>query len=217
MRIRRYSAIALLIIAVLAASAWGYLRWQRNAEEGRLCELLGITEGSVVAEIGAGDGSFTVTVGKLVGPGGRVYSTEIEEDKQLAIRAAAQAASLENIEVRQAGEDSTNLPSSCCDVVFLRHVYHHVSAPQPFVNSLFESTRPGGKLAVIDFPSGGLMGWLPAVDEVPEGRGAHGISPDLVVSELSAAGFEVIERIDDWYNVDFCVVARKPVKDEKEH
>ena len=54
------------------------------------------------------------------------------------------------------------------------------------------------------------MGWLPAVEGVPEDRGGHGISPDLVARELSEAGFEIVERIDDWYLADFCIIARRP-------
>src|SRR5262245_14944526 len=43
----------------------------------RVMDLLGITRGSVVADIGAGSGWFTVRAAKRVAPAGTVYAVDI--------------------------------------------------------------------------------------------------------------------------------------------
>ena len=47
---------------------------------------------------------------------------------------------------------ATNLPPACCDAIFMRDVYHHITEPEAFNKSLAASLKPGGRLAVIDFP-----------------------------------------------------------------
>jgi ubiquinone/menaquinone biosynthesis C-methylase UbiE len=110
---------------------------------------------------------------------------------------------LDNITVVEGTADDTKLPSSCCDTIFLRHVYHHLTQPQEFNKHLVRSLKPGAYLAVIDFPPSPNSS-LP--EGVPENRRGHGIPEKVMEDELTTAGLQVEKVIDDWSAQDYCVI-----------
>jgi SAM-dependent methyltransferase len=185
--------VALTLAGVAAARAGS--RFDREVE--RLAELLAIGPGSTVADIGAGKGRFALALARRVGPGGRVYATEIDAGLREKIARAAAREGLENLVVVEALEDATGLPTACCDAAFLRGVYHHLSKPEPVLGSLRAALRPGGRLAVIDFrPTRWLALWTPK--DVPADRGGHGVPPEVVVREAEAAGFVQLSLDEEW-------------------
>jgi predicted methyltransferase len=201
---RRSFVVALAVAALTLSACRGQDTYQTEAE--RLAPLLHWQAGSVVADIGAGDGEMTQLVAERVGPTGRVYSTEI--DKRKLAHLEELAAKSQNITAVEAAPADTNLPPACCDSILLRRVYHHFRQPVEMDASLFTSLKPGGLLAVIDFPP---RSWLPATGEhVPGNRGGHGVPEEIVVQELTAAGFEVVSRSENWPGNDYCVIFRKP-------
>jgi len=186
-------AVALALGGV--ASAHAASRFEREVD--RLAELLAIGPGSTVADIGAGKGAFAIALARRVGPGGRVYATEIDASLRAKIARAAEREGLANVVVVEALEDATGLPEGCCDAAFLRSVYHHLSKPEPILASLRRSLRPGARLAVIDFrPTRWLALWTP--QDVPADRGGHGVRPEIVVREAEAAGFARVALEEDW-------------------
>jgi predicted methyltransferase len=201
---RRHFAIALIATTFILAACHGQDTYQVEAE--RLAQLLDWQPGSVVADIGAGDGEMTLAAAQRVGPTGRVFTTETDPEK--LARLEKLAAEKSNITALKAGTAATNLPPACCNSIVMRRVYHHIADPAQFDANLFQSLKPGGLLAVIDFaPRHGL----PDVKEdVPHNRGGHGVAKQLVIDELTAAGFEIASVPDDWPNDDYCVIVRKP-------
>jgi hypothetical protein len=87
--------------------------------------------------------------------------------------------------------------------------------------SLLHAVRPDGVLAIIDFPPmfSWLWPWPPK--GVPENRGGHGVAAQLVVNEVSASGFELLQVINDWPGrwplPSYCAVFRKPPKGPAAH
>jgi SAM-dependent methyltransferase len=185
------------------------VRADRPQEILRLAELLQWKPGSIVADIGAGDGSYSFLAAEQVGPSGRVYATEIDEEKLKSIRAQVAKRKLENVTVVEGAAGDTNLPRDCCDSIFLRHVYHHITQPQEFDKNLVRSLKPGARLAIIDFPP-----WTHStpVKGVPSNRGGHGIPQKVMVDELTSAGLQVEKVIDDWSGDDYCVVFIKRIR-----
>ena len=174
-----------------------------SKEIARLAQLTGWKPGSVVADIGAGDGSYSFAAAQKVGPSGHVYAIEIDTEKLKALRTETAKRNLENVTVAEDTADDTKLPSNCCDVIFLRHVYHHLTQPAEFDANLVRSLKPGGSLAIIDFPpSAGSS--LP--EGVPKNRAGHGIAEKIVVEELTNAGLKVEKTVDDWSGQDYCVI-----------
>jgi predicted methyltransferase len=177
----------------------------------KLATLLNWKPGSVVAEIGAGDGGLTLAAAERVGPTGRVYTTELDAKELAKLESLAAAQKAHNIIAVKAGEAETNLPDECCDSIFMRDVYHHLTKPAEIDGSLFRSLKPGGLLAVIDMePAPGSS--IPK--GVPKNRGGHGMPKQLLIDELTAAGFQALTTPTYWRGKDYCVVFRKPPRRE---
>jgi ubiquinone/menaquinone biosynthesis C-methylase UbiE len=169
----------------------------------KLAALMEWKPGTIVADVGAGDGSYAFAAVEQVGVLGKVFATEIDAEKLRALRAEVKKRDLQNVAVIESGETETNLPASCCDVIFLRRVYHHLTKPREFDASLIRSLKPGGKLAVIDFPPHPEYG---KVKGVPKDREDHGIQQKILIDELTAAGFQMEKIVDDWPANNYCVV-----------
>jgi ubiquinone/menaquinone biosynthesis C-methylase UbiE len=192
------------LVLTLAWACWA--RGDAADEIGRLAALTNWKVGTAVADIGAGDGSYTFATAERVGGAGRVYATEIDKEKLEALRAEVQKRKLQNVTVIESKEADTNLPSACCDVIYLRRVYHHLTKPAEFDRSLARSLKAGGRLAIIDFPP---RAGLPEVKDVPSNRGGHGVPEKVVIEELTAAGLRVEKVDEDWPGESYCVVLVK--------
>ena len=169
-------------------------RRQAELEAPRLADVLGLKPGMTVADIGTGGGAMAMVFGRLVGSG-RVYATDVTERSLTITREYAKKEGLTNLTVVAGGAASTNLPSGCCDALFLRNVYHHVTEPAAFNKSLYATARPGARLAIID-AGPGKGSELPA--GVPANRGGHGVPVSVVIDELTAAGFVHVRTIQGW-------------------
>lgn len=186
-------------MAVLAAHAQG------NAadEIRRLAALMEWKTGTIVADIGAGDGRWAFAAVEHVGAAGKVYATEIDAKKLAELKTEVAKRKLQNVVVVESKEADTNLPAACCDAIFLRRVYHHLTKPVEFDANLVRSLRPGGRLAIIEFPP---RAGLDPVEGVPSNRGGHGIPQKVVIEELTAAGLQVVKVVNDWPDDDYCVL-----------
>ena len=100
--------------------------------------------------------------------------------------------------------DDTRLPANCCDAIVLRRVYHHLTDAAAIDASLLRALRPGGVLAVIDFP--------PLVSGVWPLN--HGVDAARVTEEVVASGFQPVQVIKEWPGrgplASYCAVFRKP-------
>jgi len=197
-----FVALACAAAAVLAVRARG------NAadEMKRLAALMEWKPGTVVADIGAGDGSYSFAAVEHVGAAGKVFATEIDTKKLEELRAEVAKRKLQNVVVVESKEADTNLPAACCDAIFLRRVYHHLTKPAEFDVNLVRSLKPGGRVAIIDFPP---RSGLDPVEGVPANRGGHGIPQKIVIEELTAAGLQVEKVLNDWPENDYCVLFMK--------
>jgi ubiquinone/menaquinone biosynthesis C-methylase UbiE len=169
----------------------------------KLAALMEWQQGTVVADIGAGDGSYAFAAADFVGTSGRVFATEIDKEKLAKLRDEITKRKLKNVDVIESGDAEANLPASCCDAIFLRRVYHHLTKPLEFDASLIRSLKPGGKLAIIDFPPHPEYG---KVKGVPKDREDHGIRQKILIDELSKAGFHLDKVADDWPTSDYCIL-----------
>lgn len=206
--LRRSFIVALGLCAFSVAPCHGQDALQAEAD--RLALLLNWQVGSVVAEVGAGNGRLTLAAAQRIGPSGKVYSTEL--DAKALAHLEELASNEKNITAIEAAEADTNLPPACFDSIFMRDVYHHLTKPAEIDASIMRSLKPGGRLAVIDQdpPKGSSI-----PEGVPKNRGGHGIPQKILMSELLAVGFEVETVCNDWptrdaYHQIYCVVFRKP-------
>jgi len=212
-----------LVSIAVVLTAWASLAAQRPAEAVRqeiaqagreapqLKEVLALEPGMTVADVGAGGGAMAVAMAKLLGSTGRVYATDIGKDQLVEIREFVAREGLSNVVVIEGAANATNLPNGCCEAIFMRDVYHHLTNADEINKSVFAALKPGGRLAVIDFePDPGS----PLPKGVPENRGGHGIRPSLLITEVTASGLRHMSTIGRWppdgRNPIFLVLFQKP-------
>jgi ubiquinone/menaquinone biosynthesis C-methylase UbiE len=210
----RTMRIAVLSVALAAATlhaqqpdARQIAQERKSAEQDlpRLVEALELKPGMTVADVGTGGGAMAVALGHWIGAG-RVFATDVTERSLRTTHEYAKKEGLTNITVIEGAAASTNLPSACCDAIFLRNVYHHIAAVDAFNKSLFESLKPGGRLAIIDFvPRKGS----PLPEGVPANREGHGVPPAVVIEEMKNAGLTYDRTIEKFDGVAFLTLFRK--------
>jgi predicted methyltransferase len=180
---------------------------ERREEIERTIEVVGLKAGDVVAEIGAGNGRFSLRFAEVVGPEGRVYANELDADGVERIRRRAEQDDLGNLIAVQGAVDDTNLPDACCDALMMRMVYHMLTDPEPMARSFYHALKPGGVLAILEGDP------EPGQDNargVQSNRAGMGIDPQIVIAELAEVGFQLDRHIKDWTGADYALVFRKP-------
>lgn len=199
--------LALFVLLFVPASA-GAQRSGSTIATDRIFEAAGIREGSTVCEMGAGDGELSIAAAKLVAPTGRVYTSELGDERVTALRKNAEASGLAQLTVIAGDALRTNFPDGACDALFMRNVYHHFGDPAQINASIAASLKQGARMAVVDFTPPGKEAARP---EDRGKDGMHGVTAETVARELTSAGLEVVTSEaggDGW----FMVVATKPAR-----
>jgi ubiquinone/menaquinone biosynthesis C-methylase UbiE len=203
---KRLLAAALLCLPLTLVGLLRRANADAADEMKRLAALMDWKPGSIVADIGAGDGKYAFAAAKLVGSSGKVFATEIDEEKLATLRSDVTKRHLTNVVVIDSKEADTNLPDECCDAIFLRRVYHHLTKPAEFDQALVRSLKSGARLAIIEFPP---RSGLAPVEGVPANRGGHGIPQKIVIEELTSARLQLVKTVNDWPAHDYCVLFLK--------
>ncbi len=136
-----------------AAGAPWLERAEREIEErpSLAVRLLRIQPGQTVADIGAGSGYYTELLSKAVGPGGKVYATDIQPEMIRLLEQRIQRKRLGNVETVLSTETDPRLPPESLDLALLVDVYHELARPQQVLRRIRESLKPGGRLVLIEF------------------------------------------------------------------
>ena len=190
-------ALAFLLLAPAAAQQTSLTEGQLKAAElemPELSKLLELKPDTTVADVGAGFGAWTMRFSKVVGPSGRVYATDIGTAQLTSLRESVKRDGLANVTVLEGAVDSTNLPAQCCDAILIRDAYHHLTQPAAIVKSLAAALKPGGRLAVIDFPP---RPKTEVPSGVPADRLGHGVPPEVVQREVGAV-LTYVRTISTW-------------------
>lgn len=145
---------------------------------------LGIAEGSVVADLGAGGGWFTIRLARRVGPNGRVYAQDIQSEMIGAINRRVEREGLKNVETVLGSADDPQLPSPV-DVVLIVETYYEVEHPQTLLRNLRESLKPGGRIGIVEFTRNG-HGPGPPMEER--------VDPERVIQDARTAGLHLKSR-----------------------
>ncbi|UCC84369.1 MAG: class I SAM-dependent methyltransferase [Gemmatimonadota bacterium] len=178
-----------LLIAIQPAELEAQRRnrdsWQRVPD---VMAALAIGEGSRVADVGAGSGYFTEYLSTEVGAGGRVYAVDISERSLSQLRRLAQEDGLANIEVVRGEVDDPRLPERSLDAVLVVDAYHEMTEYEAMLSGMYKALKPGGRLVILDHvPSD------PSQSRDRQTR-SHELSIDIVEQEVIAAGFEILDR-----------------------
>ena len=175
----------------------------RAGEAEEVMQLAGVGPGMWVADVGAGEGYYTVRLSRVVGPRGRVLAEDIQPDVRDSLSARVQRERLDNVAVKLGTPDNPMLPSRSFDRVFLVHMYHEVTSPYAFLWHLRDSLKPGGLIVVVD-------------SNRPISR--HGIPSAQLTCEFGALGMERVKSSllggSDAYFMTFRAARPRPAPDQ---
>ena len=122
----------------------------RMGEAEEVMQLASVQRGMSMADVGAGEGYYTVRLARVAGPHGRVLAEDIVPEVRDALSDRVQRERLDNVAVKLGTADNPMLPADSFDRVFLVHMYHEVSSPYAFLWHLREAVKPGGLVIVVD-------------------------------------------------------------------
>ncbi|HVL67294.1 MAG TPA: class I SAM-dependent methyltransferase [Vicinamibacterales bacterium] len=145
---------------------------------------LRIGEGSVVADLGAGGGWFTIRLARRVGPNGRVYAEDIQPEMIGSIRRRVEREELKNVEFVLGTPLDPKLPHPV-DVVLIVDAYHEMDDPVTLLRNVRQSLKPGGRVGIVEFTKDG-HGPGPPLEER--------VDPEKVIRDAAAAGLKLESR-----------------------
>jgi SAM-dependent methyltransferase len=147
----------------------------------RVMDILAITPGKQVADIGAGSGWFSVRAARRVGPTGTVYAVDINPEAIRYIERRTRAEALQNVKTILSKSDDPGLPPGAIDAVLLLKTYHEVADPVHLLRNLRRVLKPGAEVGIIDRNGNGTD---------------HGIDSKVVIQEAGQAGYRLLHTYD---------------------
>jgi ubiquinone/menaquinone biosynthesis C-methylase UbiE len=158
--------------------------WQQPE---RVIAALGIRPGDRVADLGSGSGYFTLRLAQAVGPEGRVFAVDVDEEMNEYLRRRVAQAGVANVEVIEGRFEDPLLPDGGVDLVLTVDTYHHIDDRPSYFRNLRRDLAPGGRVAVIDYDGrkGWFVRWM-----------GHYTSRELLLQEMREAGYEVVAEHD---------------------
>jgi ubiquinone/menaquinone biosynthesis C-methylase UbiE len=136
----------------------------------------GIVPGSTVADLGAGEGYYTVRLAARVGEKGRVLAQDINRGALQRLGERVSRDRLDNVAIKEGAVDDPRLPPNSFDRIFMVHMYHEVEEPYAFLWRLRPALAKGGEVIVVDR------------DRPTD---SHGIPPKLLFCEFEAVGYKL--------------------------
>jgi len=170
--------------------------WQ---QPGKIMDILRIGEASVVADLGAGSGWFTIRLANRVGPNGRVYAEDVQKPMIQAIKVRVDRLGLKNVETIFGTDVDPRLPRPV-DAVLMVDAYHEAEKPVALLTNVAKSLKPEGRIGIVDFKKDG-GGPGPAMEER--------VDPEAVIRDVQAAGL-VLRSRETFLKYQYMLVFEKP-------
>ena len=194
---RRLSCLVAFAAAVLPAQTKGpaqqaieslYPKSQR-LKEIRMDDVvrgLGVQEGSKVADVGCGDGQFSVILSRVVGPTGKVWCEDIR-----SAAAEVKKKKARNVTIVKGIADDPKLPAGTLDAVLIVNAYHEMPKYEAMLRHIREALKPDGRLAILD-NTPNRTAQRPRETQTKN----HVLAAEFVAGEVTAAGFRIVSRDD---------------------
>ena len=191
MKNKKYSLRFVCILTLLLFVSSFNLSVHGQSTENRILEKLDLKKGMIVADVGAGNGKYSVKMAEIVGSEGHVYANEINESRLREIESLIQRQGIKNITTILGEEEDAVLPVKV-DFMVLKYVYHHLDKPANFMKNLLKYLNPGGRLAVIAVD----INHVSRERANRKARDACLSDPEETKKAIEESGFEFVKRED---------------------
>jgi SAM-dependent methyltransferase len=166
-------------VAAIVSSRWSDEDSRDKAGESTgVMDRAGVKPGMTVADIGAGEGYYTIRLAARVGAKGRVLAQDIIPEVRDKLAERVEREKLEAVTVKLGTPDNPDLPANSFDRVFLVHMYHEIESPYAFLWNLRPATKSGGRVVVVD---------------ADRPTNQHGTPPKLLKCEFTAVGYKMVD------------------------
>ena len=196
---RRAAAVLLFVAAAAAGAAAQHARLfppedlgllegpDRDAYQrpDQIMDALQIGEGSVVADLGAGGGWFTVRLARRVGPNGRVFAEDIQPQMIDAIKRRMEREGLRNVQAVLGTPVDPGVPAASLDAALMVDAYHEFEQPVTLLRNVARALKPTGLIGIVNYKKDGGG---PGPDM--EAR----VDAEKVIADARAAGLELRKR-----------------------
>ena len=165
-------------------------RLNDNQPPVKIMDAIGLKEGMVIGDIGAGRGRFTLWFADRVGPSGKVYANDIVEDYLRVIEKRCGRLGFMNVVTCLGTIVEPNVPDGVLDIAFMINVYHHLEKPVELLKNLIPTLKEDGTLVI--------------VERIPEkSRWASEATPkERLIGEADQAGY-ALEKIEAFLPEDY--------------
>ena len=178
--------------------AWWLVRASRERQEEctTLLAALKFKPGQVVADLGCGNGYYTLKIAPQVAPGGRVLGVDIQPEMLQLLNERARIGKVDGIEPVRGSLVDPNLPEGKVDLVLCVDAYHEFSHPEQMLTAIRKCLSPQGRLVLVEFR---------AEDPKVPIKPLHKMTKAQVNKELTHNGFKLAEQFDKlpWQHVMF--------------
>ncbi len=158
--------------------------WQKPDE---VMRALGIADGSVVGDLGAAGGWFTIRLARFVGPNGLVYAEDVQRQMIEAIERRVKREGLQNVRTVLGDTKDPCLPPDKLDAILIVETYHEMEDPVTLLRNAARALKAQGRIGIIDYKKNGLGPGPPLEDRV---------DPETIVRDANAAGLRLLKRED---------------------
>jgi predicted methyltransferase len=212
---RRAIPVLLMVSGVYAQPPQPQSEADRIAElKGRVIETLQLRAGDTAADVGCGDGYYTIPLARFLGPSGKVYAEDISDTALIQLKEHLAKEDLENVEVIKGAEDDPKLPADRLDAALIVNAYHEMTAHDAMLRHTLAALKPGGTFVLME----GIWDSREAHSRDEQIK-HHQLAPQLAKQEVKSAGFEIVELRDpflerppdeDGKSRWWVLIARKP-------
>ena len=136
----------------------------------RVLEEIGVEPGMRVADVGAGDGYFTLRLAEAVGASGEVFASDVDASALHVLGERRDSAAARNVHIIQGIEDDPLLPDSSIDLVLIVNTIHLVDRPTVFLENVTRSVKPGGTVVFVQWSAEKMDSEAPEWDETDRAR-----------------------------------------------
>jgi ubiquinone/menaquinone biosynthesis C-methylase UbiE len=123
-------------------------KWQ-NPET--ILEDIGLRKGLIFIDVGSGSGFFSIPAARVVGPEGKIYALDRDEQAISLLKKRATAENLNNIRAEAGTAEDFLFCEGCADIVFFGIVLHDFKDPAKALANANRMLKPTGRVVDLDW------------------------------------------------------------------